>query len=95
MYNNDNYYEPEDDECDPEDFDAAVEEYAAELLLDECNPMLNWNEGVIEIGLDDSDYPTPTHAPMEIVQKVIDYWHATAIRRATRHYEENPEYLYD
>jgi hypothetical protein len=95
MYNNDNYYEPEDDECDPEDFDAAVEEYAADLLLDECNPVTNWNEGVIEIGLDDSDYPTPTHAPMEIVDKVNAYWYETAIRRATRHYEDNPQYLHD
>ena len=95
LNNEDRYYEPEDDDFDDGYFDSAVTDYANELFQDECNPMLNWNEGVIEIGLDDSDYPTPTHAPMEIVQKVIDYWHATAIRRATRHYEENPEYLYD
>ena len=90
----DRYYEPEDGD-DPEVFDAAVEEYAAELLLDECNPVTNWNEGVTEIGLDDSDYPTPTHAPMEIVQRVHDYWYERAIHRATRHYEDHPEYLYD
>ena len=90
----DRYYEPEDGD-DPEVFDAAVEEYAAELLLDECNPVTNWNEGIIEIGLDDSDYPTPSHAPMEIVQKVHDYWYERALHRATRHYEDHPEYLYD
>ena len=90
----DRYYEPEDGD-DPEVFDAAVEEYAAELLLDECNPVTNWNEGVIEIGLDDSDYPTPSHAPIEIVQKVHDYWYERALHRATRHYEDHPEALYD
>ena len=90
----DRYYEPEDGD-DPEVFDAAVEEYAAELLLDECNPVTNWNEGVIEIGLDDSDYPTPSHAPIEIVQKVHDYWYERAVHRATRHYEDHPEALYD
>lgn len=91
----DRYYEPEDDEIDPEDFDVAVEKYAEELMLDECNPNEHWNEGIIEIGLDDSDYPTPSHAPMEIVQKVHDYWYERAIHRATRHYEDHPEYLYD
>ena len=94
MYTEERYYEPEDGD-DPEVFDAAVEEYAAELLLDECNPVTNWNEGVIEIGLDDSDYPTPSHAPVEIVQKVHNYWYERALHRATRHYEDHPEYLYD
>ena len=41
----DRYYEPEDDEIDPEDFDVAVEKYAEELMLDECNPNEHWNEG--------------------------------------------------
>ena len=94
MYNNNRYYEPEDGD-DEEVFEQAVIKYANELMLDECNPMKNWNEGIIEIGLDDSDYPTPSHAPMEIVQKVIEYWHERAIHRATRHYEDHPEYLYD
>lgn len=90
----DRYYEPEDGD-DPEVFDEAVAIYANELFQDECNPMENWNEGIIEIGLDDSDYPTPSHAPMEIVQKVIDYWHERAIYRATCFYENHPEALYD
>jgi len=32
---------------------------------------------------------------MEIVQKVIDYWHERAIHRATCFYENHPEALYD
>ena len=90
----DRYYEPEDGD-DPEVFDEAVAIYANELFQDECIPMENWNEGIFEIGLDDSDYPTPSHAPMEIVQKVIDYWHERAIHRATCFYENHPEALYD
>lgn len=91
----DRYYEPADDEIDPEDFDAAVGEYAADLMLDECNPLNNWAEGLSECGYDESDYPTPSHAPVEIVQKVSDYWYATAMFMATKYYEDHPEDLYD
>ena len=90
----DRYYEPEDGD-DPEVFDEAVAIYANELFQDECNPMQNWAEGLSECGYDESDYPTPSHAPMDVVQKVIDYWHERAIERATYYYENHPEELYD
>ena len=94
MSMHDRYYEPEDGD-DPEVFDDAVETYANELLLGECNPMENWGEGLSECGYDESEYPTPSHAPVEIVQKIIEYWQDRAYARATKYYEDHPEALYD
>lgn len=94
MYNNDRYYEPEDGD-DPEAFDDAVETYANELLLDECNPVKNWGEGLSECGYDEELYPTPSHAPIEVIERVSSYWHAMAMSIATKHYEDHPEALYD
>jgi hypothetical protein len=93
----DRYYEPADDEIDAEDFDNAVSEYAADLMLNDCNPNLpkNWAEGLSECGYDESDYPTPSHANIEIVHRVSDYWYATAMFIATKYYENHPEDLYD
>lgn len=87
----DRYYEPEDDGY-PDDFDAKVERYAFEMLEDEYNyhEAHNWYEGLGECGYDDSIYPTPSHAPVEVVEKVSQYWYDLAMRKATEYYEENP-----
>jgi hypothetical protein len=89
MYTEDRYYEPED--CDyPDDFEWKIEQYAFELLNDECNYITNWNEGVSECGYDDSEYPTPTHAPVKVIEQVTEYWYNVAMTIATNYYEENP-----
>ena len=90
MYRHERYYEPLDDDY-PDDWDAKVEEYANELLADECNwqKEANWYEGVSECGCT-QEYPTPSHAPVELVQKVQEYWYNVALHLATEYYEENP-----
>lgn len=87
----DRYYEPEDDGY-PDDFDWKIEQYAFELLKDELNmnKPSNWGEGLSECGFDESVYPTPSHAPVEVIDKVSEYWYDVAFARATEYYEENP-----
>lgn len=87
----DRYYEPDDDGY-PDDWDWKVEQYAFELLDDELNMYkpFNWAEGLCECGYDESDYPTPSHAPVEVIEKVSVYWYDIAFSRATEYYEENP-----
>ena len=96
MYGEDRYYEPEDGD-DPEVFEAAVEAYACELIEDEydINEPSVWGYGLSECGYDEELYPTPSHAPLEIVRKVSDHLADEAYSRATKHYENHPEALYD
>jgi hypothetical protein len=87
----DRYYEPDDDGY-PDDWDWKVEQYAFEMLEDEYNyrEPYNWAEGLGECGYDDSIYPTPSHAPVEVIEKVSVYWYDIAFMKATEYYEENP-----
>ena len=87
----DRYYEP-DDSGYPDDWDWKVEQYAFDLLKDRLNYLKpeNWAEGVVECGYDDSDYPTPSHAPMEVIDRVSVYWYDIAFQLATEYYEEHP-----
>lgn len=91
MSGEDRYYEAPYDDGYPDDWDAKVEEYTNELLADECNwqKEINWYEGVSECGCTE-EYPTPSHAPVELITKVQEYWYDIAFRKATEYYEENP-----
>ena len=91
MNGHDRYYEPDDDGY-PDDWDWKVEQYAIELMKEECNYLefFNWGEGLSECGFDESIYPTPSHAPVEVIEKVSAYWHEVAMLKATEYYEENP-----
>lgn len=97
MNMHDRYYQPPEDDYDDEAFDAAVETYAEELILGRCNPNLeeNWGEGLSECGYDEELYPTPSHAPVEVIERVASYWYSLAVHIAKRHYEDHPEALYD
>jgi hypothetical protein len=89
----DRYYIPEDDDCYPDDWDWKVEQYTFELLNNDFNyrDEYNWAEGLSETSNgDESIYPTPSHAPVEVVQAVSAYWYEVAFKRATDYYEENP-----
>jgi len=88
----DRYYEAPYDDGYPDDWDWKVEQYAIELMKDECNmhKAENWAEGLSECGYDESDYPTPSHAPVEVIDRVSAYWYDIAFNRATEHYEEHP-----
>lgn len=92
MYTEDRYYEPEDDGY-PDDFDWKIEQYAFELLEDKFNmhKPFNWAEGLSECGFDESDYPTPSHAPVSVIEKVSVYWYDIAFQKATEYYEEYPD----
>ena len=96
MYTEDRYYEPEDGD-DEEVFEEAVSIYAGEMMIDECNPYtpVNWAEGLSECGYDEEQYPTPSHAPVFVIEKVVDYWQEIARMRAENHYNNHPEALYD
>lgn len=91
MYRHERYYEPEDDGY-PDDWDSKVEQYTNELLEDDYNwqTPYNWAEGVSECGCNE-DIPTPSHAPVELITKVQEYWYDIAFRKATEYYEENPD----
>ena len=91
MSMHDRYYEPEDDGY-PDDFDWKIEQYAFELLEDKFNmhKPFNWAEGLSECGYDEEQYPTPSHAPVEVIDKVSEYWYDVAFARATEYYEEHP-----
>ena len=96
MSMHDRYYEPEDGDNE-EVFDEAVSIYAGEMMLDECNPYTseNWAEGLSECGYEEEQYPTPSHAPVFVIEKVVDYWQETARVKAEIHYQNHPEALYD
>jgi len=68
------------------DQQERIEQYAEELLVDYCNVnnLENWYEGLSECGYGDADYPTPSHAPMEVVERVAEYWYNVAIFLAKR-----------
>jgi hypothetical protein len=93
MYNNNAYYEaPYDDEY-PDDWDYKVEQYAFDMLRNEYNyhNPENWGEGLSECGFDEELYPTPSHAPVEVIEKVSVYWYDIAFAKATEYYEEYPD----
>jgi len=89
----DRYYEAPYDDGYPDDWDWKVEQYAFEMLNDEYNyrEPHNWYEGLSECGYDESEYPTPSHAPVEVIEKVSVYWYDIAFAKATEYYEEHPD----
>ena len=89
LYGN-RYYEPDDTYADAEIEEEAIESYAQELLQASCNPATHWGEGLSECGYDEMDYPTPSHAPLDIVHRVNAYWYNTALFIARKYYEGNP-----
>ena len=92
MSMHDRYYEPEDDGY-PDDWDYKVEQYAFEMLADEYNyrEPYNWAEGLSECGYDEENYPTPSHAPVSVIEKVSVYWYDIAFEKAKEYYEEYPD----
>jgi hypothetical protein len=88
----DRYYEPEDDDY-PDDWDSKVENYAEEMLGEEYNyhDSHNWAEGLSECGYDEEEYPTPSHAPVFVIEKVSEYWYTLAYNKAKDFYEEHPD----
>jgi len=90
LYGNRNYYVLEEDYTDIEMLENEIALYTQNLMMSTCNPDTHWGEGLAECGYDEMDYPTPSHAPVEIVQRVHAYWYNTALFIAQRYYEANP-----
>lgn len=93
MFRKERYYEAPYDDGYPDDWDWKVEQYAFDMLENEYNyrEPFNWAEGLSECGCgDESIYPTPSHAPVEVIEKVSAYWYEVAMLKATEYYEEHP-----
>jgi hypothetical protein len=54
----------------------------------------NWAEGLSECGFDEEEYPTPSHAPVFVIEKVSQYWYEIAHRKGKEYYPYEPDEYY-